>query len=114
MPSGDSPQVAERYYQYLQSRQLEPHGRTQTWHVDWAALAWMWGFAIVVAVILLLWIRQYRSTRQQGGLFPVDTWAGYTTEGAGPATTFVVFFTLVVVASGAVLVVGHLIDGQVF
>jgi hypothetical protein len=114
MPSGDSPQVAEQYYRYLQSHQLEPHDRTVTWHVDWTALAWMWGFAIAIAVVLFLWIRQYRSTRHAPGIFPVDTWAGYTTELAGPATTFFVVFTLGVVASGAVLAVGHLISGQVF
>ena len=37
MPTGDSPQIVAQYYHYLQSRQLEPHGRTSTWHVDWTA-----------------------------------------------------------------------------
>jgi hypothetical protein len=114
MPSGDSPRVAEQYYHYLQSQQLEPHGRTVTWHVDWTALAWMWGFVIVLAVMLLLWIRQYRSTRHRAGIFPLDTWGGYTTEAAGPATTFLLFFTLGVLIFGGEMVVGHLINGQLF
>jgi len=114
MPSGESPQHAEQYYHYLQSQQIVPHGRAATWHVDWTALGWMWGFVLVLAVIIILWVRQYRSTRQRSGLFPLDTWGGYTTEAAGPATTYFFVFTAIVVVFGAVLVIGHLVNGQLF
>jgi hypothetical protein len=114
MPSGDSPQTARDYYHYLQGQQIVPHGRDATWHVDWTALAWFWGFVIVLVVILLAWVRQYRTTRQRGGISPLDTWAGHTTEAAGPATTFFFLFMGVVVAFGAVMVIGHLISGQKF
>ena len=112
MPSGDSPQTADQYYHYLQSHQIVPHGRDVTWHVDWTALSWMWGFVIVLAVILFFWIRGYRSARQV--LSPLDTWAGYTTEAAGPASFFFFLLTLVIVVFGGVMVVGHLISGQKF
>ena len=85
-----------------------------TWDVDWTALSWMWGFVIVLVLILVLWVRQYRSTRQVTGISPLDSWAGYTTEAAGPATAFFLLFTAVVVVFGAVMVVGHLISGQKF
>ena len=114
MPSGDTPQKAQQYYDYLQSHQLVPHGRDATWHVDWVSLGWMWGFVAVLAVIVLLWIRQYRSTRHLPGLFPLDSWAGYTTEAAGRATIFFFALTVVVVAFGAEFVIGHLINGQLF
>jgi hypothetical protein len=112
MPRGDSPQKAEQYYHYLQAHQIVPHGRDVTWHVDWTALSWMWGFVIVLAVILFAWIRGYRSARQV--IHPLDTWAGYTTEAAGPASFFFFLLTAVVVVFGAVMVVGHLISGQKF
>jgi hypothetical protein len=112
MPRGDSPQKAEQYYHYLQAHQIVPHGRDVTWHVDWTALSWMWGFVIVLAVILFAWIRGYRSARQV--LHPLDTWAGYTTEAAGPASFFFFLLTAVVFVFGAVMVVGHLISGQKF
>jgi hypothetical protein len=114
MPSGESPQTAKDYYHYLQGHQIVPHSRDVTWHVDWTALAWMWGFAIVLVVILLAWVRQYRSTRQAPGISPLDSWAGYTTEAAGPATTLFFLFAAVIVVFGAVMVVGHLISGQKF
>ncbi|MEA2405211.1 MAG: hypothetical protein QOE08_1858 [Thermoleophilaceae bacterium] len=114
MPSGDSPKDAQQYYHYLQSHQLVPHGRDATWHVDWTSLAWMWGFVAVLVVIIFVWIRQYRTTRHRFGIFPLDTWAGYTTEAAGPATTYFFVFTLVVVLFGGEMVVGHLLNGQLF
>ncbi len=114
MPRGDSPQKAQQYYHYLQSKELVPHGRDATWHVDWTSLAWMWGFVVVLSVILILWVRQYRSTRQIPGISPLDSWAGYTTEAAGPATTYFLVLTAVVVVFGGVMVVGHLISGQKF
>lgn len=114
MPSGESPQHAQQYYHYLQSHQLVPHGRDATWHVDWNSLGWMWGFVIVLSLIILLWIRQYRTTRHRPGISPLDTWAGYTTEAAGPATTYFLVFVLIVLAFGGVMVVGHLVNGQLF
>jgi hypothetical protein len=114
MPSGESPQHALQYYHYLQSHELVPHGRDATWHVDWNALGWMWGFVLVLVVILWAWVRSYRSTRQTRGIFPVDTWGGFTTEGASPATTFFFILAVVIVGFGGVMVVTHLIYGQKF
>jgi hypothetical protein len=114
MPSGESPQHAEAYYRYLQSHELVPHGRDATWHVDWTALAWLWGFVAVLVVLLLLWVRQYRTTRPRTGISPLDTWGGYTTEAAGPVTALFFFLAVVVLAFGGEMVVGHLISGQKF
>jgi hypothetical protein len=64
--------------------------------------------------VLLLWVRQYRTTRQRAGIYPVDTFGGFTTEGAGPATGFFLLFTVLIVAFAVVLIVGHLVWGQKF
>jgi uncharacterized membrane protein YedE/YeeE len=114
MPTGDSPEKAQAYYQYLQSRQLAPHGRTVTWHVDWTALAWMWGFVVVLAIIFGFWIRDYRSTHPQTGISPLDRWGGYATEAAGRVPVFFWLATVAIVAFGAAFVIDHLISGQLF
>ena len=49
--------------------------------------------------MLLLWIWQYRTTRQKAGLYPVDSLGGYTTELAGPATFFFLLLTVGLTAS---------------
>jgi len=113
MPRGDSVHTVQQYYDYLQARQLSPHGRTETWHVDWTSLGWFWGFVIALSLILLVWIRGYRSTRPPA-ISPLDRWGGYTTEGAGRVHFVFWVFTIAVVAFGAEFVIGHLISGQVF
>lgn len=113
MPSGDSPAHAQAYYHYLQAHQ-QTMQEPATWHVRWLDLAWMWGFLIVLALTIIWWIWQNRSTRQRAGLYPVDQFGGYTTELAGPASLFFVLLTVVIVAWAVVLIVGHLVWGQKF
>jgi hypothetical protein len=113
MPSGDSPNDARDFYLYLQGHH-ESQGRVETWHVDWLSLAWLWGFVIVLSVVLLLWVRQYRTTRHRAGIYPLDSFGGWTTEAAGPATGFFLLFTGVIVVFAVALIVGHLVWGQKF
>jgi hypothetical protein len=113
MPSGDSPSEAHAYYQYLQAHQ-ETMQRAATWHVRWIDLAWLWGFVIALSLIALWWVWQYRTTRQKGGMYPADSFGGYTTELAGPATWFFLVLTTIVTLFAVVLIVGHLVWGQKF
>ena len=113
MPSGDSPQHAREYYHYLQGHQETLHV-PKTWEVDWLSLAWLWGFAIALSVVVLLWVWQYRSTRQKANIYPVDSFGGYTTELAGPATAFFLLLTVGLTAFAVVVIVGHIVWGQRF
>jgi hypothetical protein len=106
------PKQPDAYYHYLQAHHQTDHP-VKTWGVDWMSLAWLWGFVVVLAALTLLWIRQYRTTRQRE-VYDVDTWSGYATELAGPATTFFIILSVVVTAFAVVLVAGHLIWGQKF
>jgi hypothetical protein len=112
-PSGDTPDKVRQFYDYLQGHQETTHP-VQTWHVDWMSLAWLWGFVVVLVLTLLLWVKQYRTTRQRTGLYPVDTFGGWTTEAAGPATFFFLLLTAVIVAFAVALIVGHIVYGQKF
>jgi hypothetical protein len=112
MPSGSSPEKAEEYYRYLLS-QHQTDGRVTTWTVDWVSLAWLWGFVIAISVILLVWIWQYRTTGT-GRLYPVDRWGSYTSELARPASLYFVLLSIGLSLFAAVLVVGHLVSGQIF
>ena len=80
----------------------------------WLDLAWLWGFVIALVLALLLWIWQYRSTRQRTGIYPIDNFGGYTTELAGPATLFFVLLTAILTGWAVALIVGHLVYGQKF
>ena len=113
MPSGDSPAHAHAYYQYLQAHQ-QTMQQPATWHVRWLDLACMWGFVLALALTIIWWVWQNRSTRQRAGIYPVDDFGGYTTELAGPATWFFLLLTAVIAAFAVVLIVGHIVWGQKF
>jgi len=115
MPRGDydSPTKVQQYYHYLQGHQ-ETMQAPAAWHVRWLDLAWLWGFVIVLVVVTLLWVWQYRSTRQKAGLYPVDQFGGYTSELAGPASLFFLVLSLILTGFAVVLIVGHLVWGQKF
>jgi hypothetical protein len=113
MPTGDSPDKVRDYYLYLQAHH-QSDGRIATWHVDWMSLAWMWGFVIALLLILILWVKQYRTTRQRTGIYPIDSFGGFTTELAGPATRFFLLFTAIITGFAVALVVGHIVWGQKF
>jgi fatty acid desaturase len=113
MPSGESPQHAREFYQYLLAHHETEH-RVETWYVDWLSLAWMWGFIAALSVILLWWVWQYRTTRQKAGIYSVDDWGGYTRELARPVTRFFVLFTAIVTGFAVALIVGHIVNGQIF
>src|SRR5438874_787342 len=68
--------------------------------------------AVALAVVLLLWIWQYRSTRQR--IHPVDTFGGVTTEMARPATMFFILLAVGLAAFAVALIVGHIVWGQKF
>lgn len=112
-PKGDTPEKVRDFYLYLQGHH-ESEGRVATWHVDWLSLAWLWGFLIVLVLALLLWVKQYRTTRQRTGIYPVDRFGGWTSEAAGPATVFFLVFTAFIVAFGVAIIVGHIVYGQKF
>ena len=113
MPKGDSPQKAQDFYHYLLANHETEHP-VKTWHVDWMALAWMWGFVAALSLILIWWVRQYRTTRQRTGISPLDNWGGQTTEAAGPATLFFLFLTAILTGFAVALIVGHIVNGQIF
>jgi multisubunit Na+/H+ antiporter MnhC subunit len=112
-PKGDTPEQVRQFYLYLNGHQETTHP-VQSWHVDWMSLAWLWGFVIVLTLVLLLWVRQYRTTRQRGGIYPVDSFGGWTTEAARPVTGFFLLLTAIIVGFAVALIVGHIVYGQKF
>jgi hypothetical protein len=113
MPTGDTPEKVQQFYLYLNGHQ-ETTRPVQSWHVDWFSLAWLCGFALALIVVLLLWVKQYRTTRERAGIYPVDSFGGWTAEAARPATGFFLLFIVVVVGFAVALIVGHLVWGQKF
>jgi hypothetical protein len=111
IPSGDTPSKAQAYYHYLQGHQ-ETMQAPATWHVRWLDVAWLWGFVGALVLVALLWIWQYRTTKQK--VYPVDSFGGYTSELAGPATFFFVLLVILLTGWAVAIIVGHIVWGQKF
>ncbi len=68
-----------------------PTGATATWHVGLGLARLAVGLrGRRSSLILILWVWQYRTTLSAAtaAIYPVDSFGGYTTELAGPATLF--------------------------
>jgi hypothetical protein len=113
MPRGDTPQKVHEINHYLLSHHETEHP-VKTWTVNWLSLAWMWGFVAALSLIVIWWIWQYRTTRQRTGIYPVDSWSGYASELAGPATLFFVLLTAILTGFAVAMIVGHIVHGQMF
>ena len=117
MPSGDSPEEVAAVLPLPAGPPVETDtAQSQTWHVDWLSLAWLWGFVIVLSSCCSSgWIRQYRTTRAAArASSPWTRLGGYTTEARRARVPFFFLFTAVVVVFAIVLIVGHLVYGQMF
>ena len=44
----------------------------------------------------------------------MDTWGGFTTELAGPASRFFILLTAILVGFAVAILVGHVVNGQIF
>jgi hypothetical protein len=114
MPTGDTPDVVDRYITFLQSHH-QTNGQLVTWHINGDSLGWVFGILAMIVLGLILWVWQYRTTRRRSFLYPVDTWGGYTTESARPASTpFFLYALLLTIGMDIALIVGHLIWGQTY
>ena len=59
-------------------------------------------------------MRQYRTTRQRTGIYPIDSFGGYTTELAGPSSRFFILLSAILTGFAVALIVGHIVWGQLF
>src|SRR2546421_12830502 len=83
MPSGDSPEHAHAYYQYLQAHQETLHV-PKMWQGDWLSLPWLWGLGIVLSPAIVFWGWQNPTTRQRTGIYPSHSFRGDARDAAGP------------------------------
>ena len=111
MPSGESPVQARSFYHYLQAHQQTQY-KPDTWHVRWVDSRVALGLSDRAAAVLFC--GSGSTARRGSGSYEVDTFGGYTTEMARPASMFFIVLTVVLVGWAVALVVGHIVWGQKF
>ena len=113
MPTATRPRRSKDFYLYLQGHQQTTHP-VQTWHVDWMSLAWLWGFVVVIVVVLAALGQAVPDDEAAHGHLSGGQLRRLDDGSAGPATGFFLLFTAIVVGFAVALIVGHIVWGQKF
>jgi hypothetical protein len=94
VPSGDTPEIVEQYYEYLLQHYINP--LAQNTGLNWIIVAVTLGWVAIVAALFFIYFRRSRSEKPSQ-LYPVETYNGYISESnAGTGTFLFIFFALVV------------------
>lgn len=94
VPTGDTPEIVEQYYQYLLAHYIAPvtQNVTPNWFLIGATLGWV----AIISGLGFLYFRRVRNEKPSR-LYPVETYNGYISESNGGVGIFLfVFFGLIV------------------
>ena len=94
VPSGDTPEAVQAYYQYLLAQYISPV--SQNIATNWLLVGVTLGWVAIVVGLVFIYFRRVRSEKP-GKLYPVETYNGYISESnAGTGLFLYIFFALVV------------------
>jgi hypothetical protein len=94
VPTGDTPEVVEQYYQYLLSHYINPIAQNVT--PNWPLIAATLGWVAIVFGLVFIYFRRARNEKPST-LYPVETYNGYISESnAGVGAFLFILFALVV------------------
>lgn len=95
VPTGNTPEIIEQYYQYLLSHYINPVTQNITPNVMLEGAVFFW--IIIVAGLIFVYFRRGRNEKPSR-LYPVETYNGYISESNADVGGFLwVFFALVVI-----------------
>jgi len=111
VPTGDTPEVVQAYYQYLLAHYINP--TTQNIATNWFLVGVVLGWVTIVTGLFFIYFRRSRSEKPSR-LYPVETYNGYISESnAGVGVFLYVFFALVVLWV-LYITIGDLTQGQLY
>lgn len=94
VPSGNTPEAVQAYYEYLLAHYINPV--TQNVTTNYFLIGVTLGWVAVLTGIVFIYFRRARSEKPSE-LYPVETYNGYISESnAGTGLFLYVFFALVV------------------
>lgn len=111
VPTGDTPEIVQAYYQYLLAHYINP--TVQNTATNWFLVGVVLGWVAIVTGLFFVYFRRVRSEKPSK-LYPVETYNGYISESnAGTGIFLYVFFALVVLWL-LYITVGDLTQGQIY
>ncbi|MFN2198453.1 MAG: hypothetical protein ACK2UW_20195 [Anaerolineales bacterium] len=112
VPSGDTPEVVQRYYNYLYQNYLSH--LNQNYYIHWDTILWVLLWIVILAGGFYAFTRWQRYTRQQKEPYPVESYNGYIQEGNGPVGPFLTIFFIVMIIWLIAMTISNLLVGQIY
>lgn len=112
VPSGNTSEVVNQYYDYMYGHYLAQ--ATQTYYIHWDVLAWIGFWVFMLAGIFYIYTRYQHSTHFAREPYPLESYNGYISEANGPVGVFLTFFFLIIGGWLLVTTVLNLLRGQIY
>jgi hypothetical protein len=112
VPTGNTSQVVEQYYDYLYSHYLAQI--TQTYSIHWDVLAWILFWVVLLAGLFYAYTRYQRYTHFAREPYPLESYNGYVSETNGPVGTFLAIFMTVIVVWLLLTTIYNRTYGQIY
>lgn len=111
VPTGNTPEAVQAYYQYLLAHYINPV--TQNIATNYLIIGVTLGWVAIVTGIIFIYFRRSRSEKPSK-LYPVETYNGYISESnAGTGLFLYIFFALVILWL-LYVTISNLTQGQLY
>src|SRR3954466_9399386 len=111
VPTGDTPEVVQAYYQYLLAHYINP--TAQNIATNWFLVGIVLGWVTIVTGLFFVYFRRSRSEKPSR-LYPVETYNGYISESNADTGIFLYVFFALVVLWLLYITIGDLTQGQIY
>lgn len=111
VPTGNTPEIVQAYYQYLLAHYINPV--TQNITPNYFLVGVVFGWVTIVTGLIFLYFRRVRNEKP-GRLYPVETYNGYISESNGGVGMFLLVFFALVVLWVLYVTVSNLTQGQLY
>jgi hypothetical protein len=113
IPTGNSSEVVQRYYDYLYQIWMNRFGG-QNLQLNWEIFMWvaLWLFVLVAG--FYAYSRWQRHTRTDEEPYPVESYNGYIQEANGPVGKFLTLFYIGMFLWLLSMTILNLVNGQIY
>ncbi len=111
VPSGNTPEAVQAYYQYLLAHYISPV--SQNIATNYAIIGVTLGWVAIITGLFFIYFRRVRNEKPSE-LYPVETYNGYISESNGGVGVFLYIFFALVVLWLLYVTVSNLTQGQLY
>src|SRR5581483_4228461 len=111
VPTGNTPEIVQQYYQYLLDHYINPvtQNVTPNYFLEGVTLGWV----LIITGLIFIYFRRVRNEKP-GKLYPVETYNGYISESNGGVGVFLLVFFGLVVVWVLWITISNLTQGQLY